>query len=64
MAQGKRDLIDTGNTKRCMRRDERGRFAESTDVGRSLAADRQRDAQHRTTKGQGDRGDPPAERSR
>jgi hypothetical protein len=57
MAQGKRELIDTGTTKRYMRRDERGRFAESTDVGRSLAADRQRDAKHTTTKGQGDRGD-------
>lgn len=57
MAQGKRELIDTGTTKRYVRRDERGRFAESTDVGRSLSQDRQRDAEHTTTKGQGDRGD-------
>jgi hypothetical protein len=57
MAQGNRELIDTGTTKRYVRRDERGRFAESTDVGRSLSQDRQRNAQNTTTKGQGDRGD-------
>jgi hypothetical protein len=57
MAQGKRELVDTGTSKRYVRRDERGRFTDSTDVGRSLSQDRQRDAQHSTTKGQGDRGD-------
>jgi hypothetical protein len=57
MAQGKRELIDTGTTKRYMRRDARGRFAESTDVGRSLTQDRQREAEHTAPKGQGDRGD-------
>jgi hypothetical protein len=57
MAQGKRELIDTGTTKRYMRRDERGRFKRSVDVGRSLAADRRTDAKTVVPKGQGDRGD-------
>jgi len=57
MAQGKRELIDTGTTKRYMRRDERGRFKRSVDVGRSLAADRRTDAKTVVAKGQGDRGD-------
>jgi hypothetical protein len=57
MAQGKRELIDTGTTKRYMRRDERGRFKHSVDVGRSLAADRRTDAKTVVPKGQGDRGD-------
>jgi hypothetical protein len=52
----KRELIDTGTDKRYVRRDERGRFVESDDVGRSLAADRRSKAKHETTKGQGDRG--------
>lgn len=53
----KRELIDTGNDKRFVRRDEKGRFKESVDVGRSLAADRRRDAKNTTESGQGDRGD-------
>jgi hypothetical protein len=52
-----RELIDTGTDKRYVRRDERGRFKESDDVGRSLAADRRQKAEHETRKGQGDRGD-------
>ena len=54
---GKRELIDTGTDKRYVRRDERGRFTESVDVGRSLSQDRKRDAKNTTTPGQGDRGD-------
>ena len=53
----KRELIDTGNDKRFVRRDEKGRFKESVDVGRSLAADRRRDSKNTTESGQGDRGD-------
>ena len=49
----KRELIDTGNDKRYVRRDEDGRFTEVVDVGRSLAADRRQQAKP----GQGDRGD-------
>jgi hypothetical protein len=52
-----RELIDTGTDKRFVRRDERGRFEESDDVGRSLAADRRQKAKHESPKGQGDRGD-------
>jgi hypothetical protein len=53
----KRELIDTGTDKRFVRRDERGRFKESDDVGRSLAADRRQSAKTTSDKGQGDRGD-------
>ncbi|MFL5778883.1 MAG: hypothetical protein ACJ761_08070 [Chloroflexota bacterium] len=53
----KRELIDTGRDKRYVRRDERGRFTSSDDVGRSLAADRRKDAKTTAKKGQGDRGD-------
>jgi hypothetical protein len=53
----KRELIDTGNDKRYVRRDEKGQFSESDDVGRSLAADRRTKAKASSPKGQGDRGD-------
>jgi hypothetical protein len=53
----KRELIDTGTDKRYVRRDEKGRFKESDDVGRSLAADRRQRAKTVTKPGQGDRGD-------
>ena len=52
-----RELVDTGTDKRYVRRDEEGRFKESDDVGRSLAADRRRHAKTEAKKGQGDRGD-------
>jgi hypothetical protein len=52
-----RELIDTGTDKRYVRRDEKGQFGESDDVGRSLSQDRQRDAEHASKKGEGDRGD-------
>jgi hypothetical protein len=53
----KRELIDTGSDKRYVRRDENGRFKQSDDVGRSLAADRRQQAKTVAPKGQGDRGD-------
>lgn len=53
----KRELIDTGTDKRYVRRDERGRFTQSTDVGRAAAADRRQHAEHPSKTGQGDRGD-------
>jgi hypothetical protein len=53
----KRELIDTGTAKRYIRRDERGRFKESVEVGRSLSADRRQAAQTPAKRGQGDRGD-------
>ena len=52
-----RELIDTGTDKRFVRRDDQGRFKESDDVGRSLAADQRQKAKHTAKKGQGDRGD-------
>ena len=53
----KRELIDTGTDKRYVRRDKRGRFKESDDMGLSLAADRRKKAKTAVKSGQGDRGD-------
>jgi hypothetical protein len=53
----KRELINTGRDKRYVRRDVKGRFNESDDVGRSLAADRRKKAKTVSKPGQGDRGD-------
>jgi hypothetical protein len=53
----KRELIDTGNDKRYVRRDEKGRFDEVDDVGRSLAQDVKKKAKTEVESGQGDRGD-------
>ena len=53
----KRELIDTGTDQRYVRRDEKGRFDESDDVGRSLAQDVKRNAKTKVPAGQGDRGD-------
>lgn len=53
----KRELIDTGTDKRFMRRDPNGQFKESDDVGKSLAADRRKQAKTVPPKGQGDHGD-------
>jgi hypothetical protein len=54
----KRELIEPHpGDKRYVRRDEKGRFKESDDVGRSLAADRRKKAKTVAAKGQGDRGD-------
>ena len=36
---GKRELINTGNDKRYVRRNAQGQFQESDDVGRSLSAE-------------------------
>ena len=52
-----RELIDTGEDKRFVRRDEKGQFDEVTDVGRSLAQDRKQAAKTKVPPGQGDRGD-------
>jgi len=53
----KRELIDTGNDKRYVRRDDKGRFDEVVDVGRSLAQDRRQHSDNVVPPGQGDRGD-------
>jgi hypothetical protein len=52
-----RELIDTGTDKRFVRRDEKGRFDEVVDVGRSLSRDRKQVSKTKVPPGQGDRGD-------
>lgn len=55
---GKREMIDTGTSKRYVRRDDQGRFTkDQVDVGRSLAADQRQQAKSVAKPGQGDRGD-------
>jgi hypothetical protein len=54
---GKRELINTGTDKRFVRRNPKGQFNESDDVGRSLSADRRTKAKTKSKAGQGDRGD-------
>jgi len=56
-SSGAREMIDTGTDKRYVRRDDKGQFQESDDMGRSLARDVKTDAKTKTKKGQGDRGD-------
>lgn len=53
----KRELIDTGTSKRYVRRNDQGEFHEVDEQGRSLSQDRRRRAKKTTTAGQGDRGD-------
>jgi hypothetical protein len=53
----KRELIDTGTDKRYVRRDDKGRFNESDDVGRSLSQDVKKKAKTKVPAGQGDKGD-------
>ena len=53
----KRELIDTGNDKRFVRRDDQGRFKESAAVGKSLAQDVRKHARKDVPSGPGDRGD-------
>ncbi|WP_206860292.1 hypothetical protein [Lysobacter changpingensis] len=57
MASSKRELIAPNGDKRYVRRDEKGRFKESDDVGRSLSQDRRRHSDTEVKSGQGDRGD-------
>jgi hypothetical protein len=54
----KRELIEPSpGDKRYVRRDEKGQFKESDDVGRSLAQDQKRKSKTAAKPGQGDRGD-------
>jgi hypothetical protein len=53
-----RETIDTGNSKRYVRRDDQGQFTkDQVSVGKSLAADRRVKAKTVAKKGEGDRGD-------
>jgi hypothetical protein len=59
----KRELIEPHkDDKRYVRRNPKGRFNESDDVGRSLTQDRRRKAKTVAARGQGDRGDRRASR--
>ena len=54
----KRELIEPHEgDKRYIRRDDKGRIDESTDVGRSLARDVKKKAKTAVKSGEGDRGD-------
>ena len=54
----KRELIEPNKgDKRLVRRDDKGRFSESDDLGKSLAQDVRRKAKTESGSGQGDRGD-------
>lgn len=53
----KRELIDTGTDKRYVRRDSKGRFSESVDVGKSAAADQRKHSKKLAPRGEGDKGD-------
>lgn len=57
MTESKREVISPHGHKRYVRRDSKGRFAESDDLSRSLSQDARQDAKHDTKPGQGDRGD-------
>jgi len=54
----KRELIEPHKgDKRYVRRDPKGQFKESDDVGRSLAVDQRTKAKNVAKPGQGDKGD-------
>lgn len=53
----KRELIDTGEDKRYVRRDEEGQFDEVVDVGKSHAADQRQHSKTTPPRGEGDKGD-------
>jgi hypothetical protein len=53
----KRELISPRGDKRYVRRDAKGRLAESDDVSASLSGDRKRKAKKKAKRGQGDKGD-------
>lgn len=53
----KRELIAPKGSKRYVRRNPHGEFKKEVSVGRSLSADRRRQAKTKVRKGQGDRGD-------
>ena len=60
---GKRELLDTGTSKRYIRRDDQGRFTtDQVEIGRSLAADQPQQSKGTAKPGQGDRGDRRKER--
>ena len=57
MTESKREIIAPHGHKRYVRRDSKGRFAQSDDLGRSLSSDVRQHAKTESSHGQGDRGD-------
>ena len=57
MTSKKRELISPNGDKRFVRRDDKGQFTESEDVGKSLSQDVRKHAKTKAKPGQGDRGD-------
>lgn len=53
----KGELIENGNDKRYVRREEDGKFRESVDLSRSLSADKRQDLKKEAKPGQRDKGD-------
>ena len=56
-SSSKRDLVDTGSSKRYVKRTAKGKFRENDDVSRSLSADSRTTAKKATKPGYGDQGD-------
>lgn len=54
---GDRELISPNGDKRLVRRDAKGRFSETDDLGRSLSQDVRKHAKTEVDAGRGDRGD-------
>ena len=52
-----RELIDTGDDKRYVRRDEDGKFKDSDDQGRSLGQDVRQHSGTKKPRNEGDKGD-------
>ena len=57
MTDSNRELIAPRGDKRLVRRDSKGRFTQSDDLGRSLSQDVRQHAKTESKPGQGDRGD-------
>ena len=55
----KREAINTGTDKCYVRRNTKGQFKESDDVGRSSRKDVKQAAKRKVKSGQGDKGDRP-----
>jgi len=62
-SSGKRTLIAPKGDKRYIKRDEKGRFTESDDQGKSLSRDVKQTAKKKVKPGYGDRGDQPKKAS-
>lgn len=58
-SSGKRTLIAPKGDKRYIKRDEKGRFKQSDDQGKSLSRDVKQTAKKKVKPGYGDQGDQP-----